>query len=269
MLKYWNGKDIFSVCGQRKQICFTLIELLVVIAIIAILAGMLLPALSKARTKAKSASCLGNLKQINMGTSMYMEEQKGHLPPSRQNPAGGTVSQSWAFFLFPHVGAGKIEHKDDTAYYLGSQKLPKVFKCPGDQCVSNYTSHLGYGIHSHIAGQKVSNLSNPSQRLVYAEPNHSRTSGAVHGTKVHMSVQPRSYEQLLAAGIENDIAYDKHGQTSNVGFMDGSAGSFTIAQIVVVGSDVGGYNFPWASKYQTTEPKGWIPNYNPNPWTTR
>ena len=115
---------------MRKR--FTLIELLVVIAIIAILASMLLPALNKARDRAKAILCLGNLKQIGLGSASYIDTYGDYIPINAWVDAsnGYANSYSWLNLLGQFCGYNSVGWKGLLPSNLEIISRTGVFHCP-------------------------------------------------------------------------------------------------------------------------------------------
>jgi len=123
---------------------FTLIELLVVIAIIAVQAGLLVPALGRAKQKAQGIHCLNNMRQLSLAWMMYSDDNGGRLVPNYGGYSSGLNKDA------PNWAAGWMDYKsnvenfdlrllvdnraDPYSGYLGDYlKNPAVFKCPGDK----------------------------------------------------------------------------------------------------------------------------------------
>jgi prepilin-type N-terminal cleavage/methylation domain-containing protein/prepilin-type processing-associated H-X9-DG protein len=169
-----------SLGMQPRQSAFTLIELLVVIAIIAILAAILFPVFSQAREKARSISCLSNMKQIALGLSMYMQDNDQRLFFRASSNAANTRANVAVLKTDPSYNA--VQWWNELMPYI---KNNAIFTCPSDAgpTLSPDTAGVLQIRRSYIASCAVeflsdAQVSNPVDTIVITEKWDVTASGA-------------------------------------------------------------------------------------------
>ena len=206
---------------------FTLIELLVVIAIIAILAAMLLPALSNAKQKAWTTSCNSNLHQIGLGMRMFADDNNELFPESGSTIYWGTND------VAPPFGSGKPSWMEQIFSYVGSTN---AYNCPGnvqlpaaEQGPFNYFNgdRAVYVAVTNFAPVKSTAITLPAAYVLSGDtcgiPNV--TSGEGPGGQFDpLDADKDDYTQNCVGGATNGSPFELwqiHSQGQNVLFADG------------------------------------------------
>jgi prepilin-type processing-associated H-X9-DG protein/prepilin-type N-terminal cleavage/methylation domain-containing protein len=220
---------------MKKSTVFTLIELLVVIAIIAILAAMLLPALSKARERARNSSCVNNLKQIGTGAFMYAERGKDRLPyvsayvaDDATLYAADSGPSPWWFALNDYVSNEKsficpadTNKLCDNTTAGGHLAITGNVPAQVPKRYSAFTEGLSYGINARpgVSFMVLSKAYRPSKTVMVADAGSlTNTSQTASGSFIN-SLSPTISEK-------NRRVSARHGNGMNIVMADGHVENF-------------------------------------------
>lgn len=231
---------------------FTVVELLVVVVVVGLLSSLILPALGRAKSKARGATCLSHLRQINLGVRMYADDSDDAAPrPTEANDP--TVSLvGYKRLVRTYLGSGSRSPAQerifacpaDSFYYddlLGSPKLVRSGLC--QQAVSDYSSYAFNGGNASanpnapgLSGRRLGSVLDPTRTVLVAEAS---------------ACSPWSWHQpRLPLGHQNAMFNDA---MNNLGFVDGHVDYVRVfwndrrAGLSIAYDPPAGYGYKWSA----------------------
>jgi prepilin-type processing-associated H-X9-DG protein/prepilin-type N-terminal cleavage/methylation domain-containing protein len=248
-----SGGHAWTCPAARRA--FTLIELLVVIGLLALLAGLLLPALAKARASANVTLCKSNLRQMVLAFNEYATEQHGIMTPnSVALPAGQTDWWfGWTDNAFPLLNRALDPSRGLLTSYFGAG-MASALRCPNfpyddPSFVSEFSVHAAdYGLNIYLSPYayqnkvfKITRVLHPAQTVVFAD-----------GVQMD-GFPPGSFHEPFYLGIDmspsgtpdlgpyGGFVHWRHQNTANVAYLDGHVDAVNASDGYVVHSGISGY----------------------------